>query len=83
LKDAIADTEKAVAKAADYGGEGSRIELFQEFQMRLNGDYKEAIALLERMAQKLNVTQPPNKGRAFGILCLLARPTRRTTKMRR
>ena len=67
LKDAIADSEKAVAKAADYAGEGSRIELFQESQMRLNGDYKEAIALLERMAQKLNVTQPPNKGRAFGI----------------
>jgi hypothetical protein len=45
--DAIADCEKAVAKAADYGGEGSRIELFQESQMRLNGQYKEAIALLE------------------------------------
>ena len=67
LKDAIADSEKAVAKTADYAGEGSRIELFQESQMRLNGDHKEAIALLERMAQKLNVTQPPNKGRAFGI----------------
>jgi len=35
--------------------------------MRLNGDYKEAIALLERMAQRLKVTQPPNKGRAFAI----------------
>ena len=67
LKDAIADSEKAVAKTADYAGEGSRMELFQESQMRLNGDHKEAIALLERMAQKLNVTQPPNKGRAFGI----------------
>jgi tetratricopeptide (TPR) repeat protein len=67
LKDAIADCEKAVANASDYGGEGSQIELFQESQMRLNGDYKEAIALLERMAQRLNVTQPPNKGRAFAI----------------
>ena len=28
LHDAIADCEKAVAKASDYGGEGSRIELF-------------------------------------------------------
>ena len=36
--------------------------------MRLNGDHKQAIALLERMAQKLNVAQPPNKGRAFGII---------------
>jgi CHAT domain-containing protein len=67
LKDAIADCEKAVAKASDYAGEGSRIELFQESQMRLNGEHKEAIALLESMAQRLNVAQPPNKGRAFGI----------------
>lgn len=67
LKAAIADAETAVAKASDYGGEGSRIELFQESQMRLNGEHKQAIALLERMAQRLNVTQPPNKGRAFGI----------------
>jgi CHAT domain-containing protein len=67
LKDAIADCEKAVAKTSDYVGEGSRTELFQESQMRLNGEHKEAIALLERMAQRLNVAQPPNKGRAFGI----------------
>jgi CHAT domain-containing protein/tetratricopeptide (TPR) repeat protein len=67
LKDAIADCEKAVANAPDYGNEGSRIELYQESQMRLGGDYKQAIALLDRVAQKLNVTQPPNKGRAFAI----------------
>src|SRR5262245_60511910 len=67
LQDAIADCRQAIAKASDYGGEGSRIELFQESQMRLNGEHKEAVALLERMAQRLNVTQPPNKGRAFGI----------------
>ncbi|HEU0159285.1 MAG TPA: hypothetical protein VFR00_08220, partial [Hyphomicrobiaceae bacterium] len=67
LRDAIADSEKAVAKSADYAAEGSRIELFQEAQMRLNGDYKQAIALLERMAQRLNVGQPPNRGRAFTI----------------
>ena len=67
LKEAIADCEKAVAKTSDYAGEGSRIELFQESQMRLNGEHKEAIALLERMAQRLNVSQPPNKGRAFSI----------------
>jgi CHAT domain-containing protein/tetratricopeptide (TPR) repeat protein len=67
LKDAIADCEKAIAKTSDYAGEGSRIELYQESQMRLNGDHKEAVALLERMAQRLNVSQPPNKGRAFGI----------------
>ena len=30
LHDAIADCEKAVTKASDYGGEGSRIELFQK-----------------------------------------------------
>jgi CHAT domain-containing protein len=34
--------------------------------LRLNGDYKEAIALLERMARKLNVSST-NKGRAFVI----------------
>ena len=67
LHDAIADCEKAVTKASDYGGEGSRIELFQESQMRLNGKHREAIALLERMAQRLNVAEPPNKGRAFSI----------------
>ena len=61
-KDAIADCEKAVANAPDYVTEGSRIELYQESQMRLSGDYKQAIALLERMAQKLNVTQPPQQG---------------------
>jgi CHAT domain-containing protein len=67
LRDAIADSETAVAKSADYAAEGSRIELFQEAQMRLNGEYKQAIALLERMAQRLNVSQPPNRGRAFTI----------------
>jgi len=36
LKDAIADCEKAIAKTSDYAGEGSRIELYQESQMRLN-----------------------------------------------
>jgi CHAT domain-containing protein/tetratricopeptide (TPR) repeat protein len=65
--EAIADTEKAVEYAADYVSEGSRLELAQESQLRLKGDYRGAIALLERMAQKLNVTQPPNKGRAFSI----------------
>ena len=34
--------------------------------MRLSGDFKAAIALLERMAQKLNVSDT-NKGRAFSI----------------
>src|SRR5262245_19545194 len=67
LRDAITDCEKAVAKGTDYAAEGVRIELFQETQLRLNGQHKEAIALLERMAQKLNVTQPPHRGRAFGI----------------
>ncbi len=66
LKEAIADAEKAVANAADYVSEGSRIELYQETQMRLSGDYRGAVALLERMAQKLNVTSA-NKGRAFAI----------------
>ena len=66
LKDAAADAAKAVANAADYVTEGSRLELYQESQMRLSGDYRGAIALLERMAQKLNVTVT-NKGRAFSI----------------
>ena len=56
LADAIADSEKAVANATDYVNEGSRLELYKESQMRLNGDYKEAVVLLERVAQELNVT---------------------------
>ena len=37
--------------------------------MRLNGDYKGAIALLERMAQKLDLEK--HWGRAFGINYLM------------
>jgi CHAT domain-containing protein len=66
LADAIADCEKAVANATDYVNEGSRLELYKESQMRLNGDYKQAVALLEGVAQKLNVTNA-NKSRAFAI----------------
>jgi CHAT domain-containing protein len=65
-KDAIADFAKAVEYAADYVKEGSRFELNQESQLRLGGDYRQALLLLERMAQKLNVNAA-NKGRAFGI----------------
>ena len=72
LKDAIADSEKAVAKAADYAGEGSRIELFRESQLRLNGDYRKPIALLEKNGAKLNVTQPPHQG--AGIWHLVRAP---------
>jgi CHAT domain-containing protein len=67
LPEAIADMAKAVEYAGDYQTEGSRLELQQESQMRLNGSYREAVVLLEKMAQRLNVTQPPNKGRAFSI----------------
>jgi tetratricopeptide (TPR) repeat protein len=67
LTEAVADLAKAVEYAADYVSEGSRIELQEESHLRLSGDYREALAILERMAQRLNVTQPPNKGRAFAI----------------
>ena len=67
LTEAVADSAKAVEYAADYPADGSRIELQQESQLRLSGDYREALTILERMAQRLNVTQPPNKGRAFTI----------------
>ena len=66
FNDAIADYAKAVEYAVDYVKEGSLIELNQEAQMRLSGDYRGALLLLERMAQKLNVNAA-NKGRAFGI----------------
>src|SRR5262245_4835495 len=66
LKDAVADCERAVANSTDYVNEGRRIELFQESQMRHNGDHKEAIALLERMARRLNLPND-NKGAAFAI----------------
>src|SRR5262249_14874407 len=66
LTDAIADCAQAVNNSSDYVNDGSVIENYQESLMRLNGDYREAIALLERMAQKLDVSNA-NKGRAFGI----------------
>jgi CHAT domain-containing protein len=66
LKDAVADCERAVANTTDYVNEGFQIELFQEGQMRLNGDFKEAIALLERIRHRLNLPNA-NRGRAFGI----------------
>src|SRR5262245_4113415 len=66
LKDAVADCERAVANSTDYVKEGVQIELFQETQMRLNGDFKEAIALLERMRHRLNLPNA-NQGRAFSI----------------
>jgi CHAT domain-containing protein len=66
LTDAIADCKRAVDTSSDYVTEGSVIEIYQENQMRLNGDYREAIALLERMAQRLDVSHT-NKGRAFTI----------------
>src|SRR5262245_8826068 len=66
LKDAVADCERALANSTDYVNEGRRIELFQESQMRHNGDHKEAIAVLERMARRLNLPNA-NKGAAFAI----------------
>src|SRR5262249_3004406 len=67
LRDAIEDAAKAANNATDYAGDGTRLELFQEAQLRLSDDHKQAIALLEKIAQTLNVTQPPHKGRAFAI----------------
>src|SRR5215470_15668743 len=63
LKDAVADCDRALANSTDYVNEGSLIELFQETQMRLDGNYKEAIAHLERMRHHLNLP----KGRAFAL----------------
>ena len=64
LADAIADCKNAVANSADYLNEERQFEATQERLMRLNGDYKGAIALLERMAQKLDLEK--HWGRAFG-----------------
>jgi hypothetical protein len=66
LADAIADCQRAAANSSDYQSDGNFIEQFQDFLMRLNGDYKEAIALSERIAQRLNVSNT-NKGKAFTI----------------
>jgi hypothetical protein len=66
LADAIADCEKAAKFSSDYLNEGSRIQVFQEFLMRNNGNYKAAIALLEGMAQRLNLSNT-NKSRAFDV----------------
>src|SRR5262245_36610077 len=66
LKDAVADCERRFVNSTDYVNEGSLIAAFQETQMRNNGDYKDAIAHLERMAGRLNLPNA-NKGRAFGI----------------
>jgi CHAT domain-containing protein/tetratricopeptide (TPR) repeat protein len=66
LAEAVTDCEKAVANSSDYVNEGSVIENYQEILMRHNGKHKEAIALLNKMAQRLNVSTT-NKGRAFGI----------------
>ena len=67
----IADCERAIAHSDDYVNDGSRIEQFLETQMRLSGDYKGAIAALERMARKLDVANK-NKGRAFQINMAMA-----------
>ena len=68
----IADCEQAIAHSDDYVNDGSRIEQFLEAQMRLSGDYKGAIAVLERMARKLDVANR-NKGRAFCINMAMVR----------
>ena len=63
---AVADAELAAANSTDYVNDGSRIDYFQAYQMRLSGDYEGANKLLEKSKQKLNVSTT-NKARAFGI----------------
>ena len=62
--EAAADAEQAAALGTDYVEDTSRIEAYQALQMRRAGDYQGAIRVLERIAQRLNVTTL-NKGRAF------------------
>jgi CHAT domain-containing protein/tetratricopeptide (TPR) repeat protein len=67
--DAAADSEKAVTYVADYAKDGYPIDTFTEIQYRNAGEYRKAIAVLERGAQKMNVyaANSPLQGRAFNI----------------
>jgi tetratricopeptide (TPR) repeat protein len=70
LKEAVADCERALANSTDYLNEGSLIALFQETQMRNNGDYKDAIAHLERTAGRLNLPIPTRGVHSVSIFAL-------------
>jgi tetratricopeptide (TPR) repeat protein len=70
--EAIADCEKAIPLSGDYVAEGSRIEQFMEIQLRLNGDFKAAIAILEKTGRKLDIEGTTNRGRAPYIYGRLA-----------
>ena len=70
-QDAIADCEKAVPLIADYTEEGSRVENFMEIQLRLAGDFRRAIDVLNGLGRKLDI-EGHGKGRAFYIYNRLA-----------
>ena len=65
--DAIADCQASIEHSTDYVAEGSRAEQLMEGQLRLSGEYKRAIALLEQISRKLD-TYPRTKGRQFTLL---------------
>ncbi len=69
LFDAVADCEKAASYVDDYVKDGIQIDIYTEIQWRHLGEYRKAIAVLEKMAQKLNVYSASSKqqARAFTI----------------
>jgi tetratricopeptide (TPR) repeat protein len=64
--EAIADCEKAAANADDYVNDGSRIDQLRESLLRQRGDYRGALAVLEEVARKLDISNT-NRGRTFSI----------------
>ena len=70
-QDAVADCEKAVPLIADYTEEGSRVENFMEIQLRLAGDFKRAIEVMNGIGRKLDI-EGRGKGRAFYIYTRLS-----------
>jgi tetratricopeptide (TPR) repeat protein len=64
--EAIADCELAIANSSDYDKDASRVEQFMEIQVRVSGDVRRALKILERLASKLDIAGR-NKGRAFYV----------------
>ena len=64
--EAVADCEQAAANADDYVSDGSRIDQLRENQLRVSGDYRGALAVLEAMARRLDISNT-NRGRTFVI----------------
>lgn len=71
-QESIADCEKAIPLSTDYVAVGSRIEQFMEIQLRLSGNFRGAIEILEKTGRRLDIEGAANRGRAPYIYDRLA-----------